>query len=223
MADIKGETVALAALLQCCSQISRVAGTGYMDEHAAACVVRGLVVTNPRTVEDIYAPGRLMNGFKQLVECFDRSSGAKTRETIAITQMALKIISLEIEIARNTTIFSRMGSEIDREAAMIFSKNPDYLEAGPEVILNPEYLSEFSSLYQSIISPNFSKLMIYGEEQHLRQTLNQDRIRALLLSGVRAVVLWRQLGGSWAAAAASCSSAAGRLWTAPAGAPRPAA
>lgn len=195
MADIKGETIALAALFQCCAQISRVANTGYMDEHAAAAVVRGLLVTNPQSVEDIYSPGRLMTGFKQLVDSFDRTMGNKTSETIAITQNALKIIALEINISRNSAIFNRMGSEIDRLYANILAKEPDYLEASPEIILDNNYLKDFSNLYQSLISPNFPKLIIYGEEQYLSNPVNQDRIRALLLSGIRAVVLWRQLGG----------------------------
>lgn len=195
MADIKGETLALAALFQCCAQISRVANTGFWDEHAAACVIRGLLVTDPKTCEDIYAPGKLMTGFKQLADSLDKSMGAKSAETIAITQNALKIIALEISIERNEEIFNRMSSEIDRIKANILASNKDYMDKGPEVILDPNFLSDFSSLYQSLISPNFQKLIIYGEEQYLRQSENQDRIRALLLSGIRAVVLWRQLGG----------------------------
>lgn len=195
MADIKGESIALAALFQCCAQIARVANTGFWDEHAASAVIRGLLVTNPQTVEDIYAPGRLMTGFKQLVESFDRTMVNKTSDTIAITQNALKLIALEVSISRNSEIFNRMGSEIDRLASNILASKPDYLESSPEIILDSAYLRDFSSLYQSLISPNFQKLIIYGEEQYLRDTANQDKIRALLLSGIRAVVLWRQLGG----------------------------
>lgn len=32
MADIKSETIALGALFQCCTQIQRIASTGYYDE-----------------------------------------------------------------------------------------------------------------------------------------------------------------------------------------------
>lgn len=195
MANIKGETLALAALFQCSSQITRIANTGYMDEHAVSCVFRALVVTNPKTVEDIYAPGKLITGFKQLVDSFDRSVSAKTPETIAITQISLKIISLAISIMNKGDIFNSMGNYIDSITERILAATPDYLDASPDVVLNPDYIKEFAKIYQSIISPNFPKLVIYGEERILREESNQDRIRALLLCGIRAVILWRQLGG----------------------------
>ena len=46
MADIKSETIALGALFQCCTQIQRIASTGYYDEKAVSCVLRALAVTD---------------------------------------------------------------------------------------------------------------------------------------------------------------------------------
>jgi high frequency lysogenization protein len=37
--------------------------------------------------------------------------------------------------------------------------------------------------------------MVNGEHVHLTRKENADRIRALLLAGLRAAVLWRQSGG----------------------------
>ena len=70
MKNIKSEAIALAALFQCCSQINRIAHTGYCDENAAATVLRALLVTDPDTVEDIYKTSDLKNGFKSLIEGF---------------------------------------------------------------------------------------------------------------------------------------------------------
>ena len=67
MANIKDETLALAALFQSCTQIQRVARSGYVDQHAAAAVLRGIIVTNPQTCEDIYHPSKLLVGFRQIV------------------------------------------------------------------------------------------------------------------------------------------------------------
>ncbi len=196
MADIKSETIALAALFQSCQQIQRIASTGYMDEHAVACVIRALLVTNPKSIEDIYAPGKLMSGFKQIVESFGASAYEKTAQSIEITKTAMKLVALEITIERNQSIFRRMGDEIDRLYQSIAVPHPEFLDSGsPETVLDMENLRQFSSLYQSLISPNFAKLMIYGEKQYLGSPENQTKIRALLLAGIRAVVLWRQLGG----------------------------
>ncbi len=195
MADIKSETIALGALFQCCSQVQRIASSGFMDEHAAACVIRGILINNPKSVEDIYLPGRLLTGFKQLSESFSSSAGDKTFETIEVTKTALKLIQLTCAVERNPKVFDHLGSEIDRLAAEFERTQPGFFDSDPAVVLSSGNLKEFSSLYQSLISPHFAKLIIYGEPRHLREVANQERIRSLLLAGLRAVVLWRQVGG----------------------------
>jgi len=195
MTDIKSETIALAALFQCCTQIQRLASTGYYDEQAVACVIRSILVTDPETIEDIYEPSKLIVGFKQLVDSFGRSDITKTATTIEVTKMALKLISLSHNIEKNTKIFNRLSDEIDSLKKAITTEHPDFYEAGINVVNDPNNMHLFGSLYQSIISPNFSKLLIYGEERHLRIPENQEKIRALLLAGIRSVILWRQVGG----------------------------
>ena len=195
MTDIKSETIALAALFQCCTQIQRLASTGYYDEQSVSCVLRALLVTDPRTIEDIYEPSRLMVGFKQLVDSFGKSDVTKTATTIEVTKMALKLISLAHHVERNSKIFGRLSDEIDGLKRAVTAEHPDFFEAGISVVNDPTNIHLFGSLYQSIISPNFAKLLIYGEERHLRIPENQEKIRALLLAGIRAVILWRQVGG----------------------------
>ena len=38
--------------------------------------------------------------------------------------------------------------------------------------------------------------MVSGEPHHLSDPKNANKIRALLLAGMRSAVLWRQLGGN---------------------------
>lgn len=195
MADIKTEAIALAALFQCCSQIYRVANTGYQDDNALACLMRSIVVTNPKTIEDIYSLDNLKVGFSQIIDSFDKGNVAKTINTIEITKMALKIISLSIQLMRNGKVFDRLSFEIDDISQRILLEHENFLEADTSVINSSEIIHQFGTLYKSLISPNFSKLLIYGNEQCLRAPENQEKIRALLLAGIRAVILWRQVGG----------------------------
>ena len=56
MSNIFNETLSLAALFQSCAQIQRIARTGQGDESAMAPVIRGLIITNPKSCEvDILA------------------------------------------------------------------------------------------------------------------------------------------------------------------------
>lgn len=40
------------------------------------------------------------------------------------------------------------------------------------------------------------RLQIHGEMQFLQNPRNAERIRALLLAGIRSATLWQQLGGN---------------------------
>lgn len=62
-------------------------------------------------------------------------------------------------------------------------------------VLDDSVAAALSGLYQQTVSRLVPKIMVGGEQVYLRQTRNTDRIRALLLAGLRATVLWRQCGG----------------------------
>jgi high frequency lysogenization protein len=52
-----------------------------------------------------------------------------------------------------------------------------------------------SGIYQDTLSKLSFRIKVNGSAQHLQNTQNADIIRALLLAGLRAAFLWRQLGG----------------------------
>ena len=196
MADnnIDQETEALAALFLCCAQIQRIATTGYMDEAAAACVIRSLLVTNPDTIADIYDAAALRPGYQAIVDCLGRTS-LRSLECVEVTKSAFKVMELESQLERSGKFFDELGAKIDSLHDSITAECPGFLEGSASDALNPRYIKMFADTSSSIISPHFSKLIICGQEECLRRTENQERIRALLLAAVRAVVLWRQLGG----------------------------
>ena len=192
--DTEDETLALAALFQSCTQIQRIASTGYMDEEAGAAVIRALLVTDPDTAEDVYPPERIKNGFSQIVAAFGRAE-MRDLGVIEVTKTALKVMALDVTLERSGKIYDALGAKIDSLRDDILAKEPDFLDGSPSSVLKQEYVKSFADTYQSIISPNFAKLMICGQEACLRIPENQEKIRALLLAAIRAVVLWRQLGG----------------------------
>ena len=52
-----------------------------------------------------------------------------------------------------------------------------------------------ASIYSDIISPLGTPIQVAGNPEILKQSINQHKIRALLLAGIRSAVMWRQLGG----------------------------
>jgi high frequency lysogenization protein len=56
--------------------------------------------------------------------------------------------------------------------------------------------SKLGQLYKETISTLGPRIIVNGEQPFLSNERNADKIRALLLAGIRSAVLWRQCGGS---------------------------
>lgn len=194
--DIFCETIALAALFQSAVQIQSVARLGTVDEHAIAPLMRAIVITTPEEVTDVYKPQRLLTGLNNLPLVF----GAKEEENkqtskTEMVRIAYNIMALESNITKQKSVFAQLDRQIDALRDNVLKIHSDYETAPDNIILDYEVIKQYSKIYSDLISPNFPKLIIYGEEQFLRRTELQEMIRALLLAGIRASVLWNQVGG----------------------------
>ena len=58
-----------------------------------------------------------------------------------------------------------------------------------------ELCHSVSGIYQDTLSHQKYRIKVTGSAQHLQNPKNADIIRSLLLAGIRAAFLWRQLGG----------------------------
>lgn len=192
--DISSETIALAALFQSAAQIQSIARFGTVDEHATAPLMRALVITDPEEVSDIYSTNRLSAGLNLLATSLD-SKANKQAQAEEMVKIAYNIMTLENSIIKNKNIFAKLNNQVDILREHVLSLHPDYETAADNIVLDYVVIQEYSKIYSDMISHNFPKLIIYGEEKYLRVTALQEMIRALLLAGIRACVLWNQVGG----------------------------
>jgi high frequency lysogenization protein len=57
-------------------------------------------------------------------------------------------------------------------------------------------LADLADAYTSTLANFNFRIMLHGNQHYLSQLDNLNKIRALLLAGIRSTVLWRQLGGN---------------------------
>lgn len=61
---------------------------------------------------------------------------------------------------------------------------------------DPAVMASLAHAYSQTISRLNPRILVHGDPERLNDTDTANRIRALLLAGIRAAVLWRQTGGS---------------------------
>ncbi len=188
------ETIALAAVFQSAAQIQKVARFGQVDEAAIAPLMRALIITNPNTVEDIYKPSTMLPGLNQLLTSLYPKEATQPKNAELI-KIAFSIMSLETNLERQTMVFKQLDSEVDKLRNQVLGIHSNYETAEDNILVDYDIIKLYSNIYSGLISPNFPKLIIYGEESYLSRTEFQVMIRALLLSGIRAAMLWHQVGG----------------------------
>ncbi|MCP3866926.1 MAG: high frequency lysogenization protein HflD [Gammaproteobacteria bacterium] len=179
----RDKCIALSGVFQAADLASRIARRGMADSQAMESSIYSLFQINANTVEAVYGglPG-VSQGLKTLLA---QLSGEKNRN-IDMTRYVISLLHLERKLSKQPDLLQQLGEGI--------SSTNERLEHFP--MLHPNILAGMADIYSNTISTLRPRIMIQGEPLHLQNTENVNRIRALLLAGIRSAMLWRQCGGN---------------------------
>ena len=193
------QTIALAALFQAATLVDQIARTGRYPKDPYECNIASLFATNPETTEAIYGGANeirftLNTGLTTLADVIEKR---KNTNEANVVRYVLSMIQLERKLAKTPEMLNTLGSRIEqiRSQAAYFSEDADAKVLEPDAFVHTNVIANIASLYQDTISTFTYKIHVGGDPQHLKNSDNAARIRALLLSGIRAAMLWRQTGG----------------------------
>lgn len=180
----KEQAAALAGLFQAASLVDKLAKTGQLTEEELRPSINSVFVTAPRDVEEVYGHyGDLTTGRKVLNAVLNRDSDIIQSDVI---RYALGLIHLEKKLSRNKTMLGTLSQRLSR--------------AGEQVthfgLLHDNVMSSLGSIYLDTLSTFRTRIQVTGDTRYLQSTSNANKIRAILLSGIRSAMLWRQCGGS---------------------------
>ncbi|HXH02128.1 MAG TPA: high frequency lysogenization protein HflD [Candidatus Competibacteraceae bacterium] len=174
--------IALAGLFQAARLVQRIAREGQATPAAdfAACLHSLFQIDAPSSAAVYGGLEHLRSGLEQAVEQL------RQPRNMEITRYTVALLVLERKLARRPDLLARLGDGIRalRDRLAHFPLTHDNIVAG------------LAELYVSTISTLSPRIMVNGDARHLNQPQNAERIRALLLAGIRAAILWRQSGGS---------------------------
>ena len=181
--SITNQTIALAGISQACLLVKQLATTGTADNAAIETCINSLLRIDSDSVIGIY--GELSNlkpGLKQLEQ--QLISQAISDQDQA--RYAACLVFLEKQLSNHPDMLKKITIGIDRAQAQSESFG----------ILHENVLANLGDLYHSTVSTLQPRIMVNGEEEYLSQPNTVNKIRALLLAGIRATLLWRQCGGA---------------------------
>lgn len=174
-------TIALAALCQSAFMVRDIARTGLYDGDDFATCVESLFKTEARDSADVYGGLiRIKAGLRLMVQQLGQPLDME------VTRYILGLFTLERKLSKRADLINTIRTEIDNTTARL-----DHFSATHENIV-----SGLASIYVNTVSTLTPRIMVSGDEAYLSQAENANRIRTLLLAGIRAAILWRQSGGN---------------------------
>lgn len=178
------QILALAAICQAAYTVQKIARKGELDEQALTVMLGSITNTSPERAIDVYGGdiSALKPGLQTIVDQLGNDAKIKDPE---ITRYIVSLIALERQLAKRSKQLNLLGERIEQAKRQL-----GHYELHSDTLLN-----SFASIYSDIISPIGSRIQVAGEPEVLKQPTNQHKIRAVLLAGIRAAVLWRQVGG----------------------------
>lgn len=174
--------IALAGVFQAAELASQVARRGMAETAAMEASVYSLFQTDADSVDAVYGGlAGVVGGLRVLA---DQLSSGKSRN-MEVTRYVVALLHLERKLAKNPDMLRQISQGIHSSS--------ERLAHFP--MLHPNILGGLAELYAETISRLKPRIMVHGDPLHLQNPDNVNRIRTLLLSGIRAALLWRQCGG----------------------------
>ncbi|HEY0720509.1 MAG TPA: high frequency lysogenization protein HflD [Gammaproteobacteria bacterium] len=177
-------TLALAGIFQCATQVARVARRGFADSAAFETTIHSLFVTNPQETADVYGSrAALRPGLHELI----RQIEARQERDVDITRYSLALLVLERKLAKRRELLDVISKGIQNA-----QRQADHFQS----YIHDSVIGNLADTYLKSISLLTPRIMVKGENNFLMEQGNADKVRALLLAGIRSAVLWSQCGGS---------------------------
>jgi high frequency lysogenization protein len=167
----------VAGILQAAALVQQLARTGTTDESMEKASVESILVTDAETTPAVFGG---IAGVRLGLELLrDKLIGARSELDVEVLKYAVALTYLQRSLFRKKKYLALLEEGTGRLPG-----------------LSGEALYEAcAELYMTAISPLSPKIYVQGEHGFLQYEGVPERVRTLLLAGIRAAVLWQQKGG----------------------------
>jgi len=181
---LEDQTLALAGMFQAAVLVDELALHGNCDADAFECCLSSLFTIDADTPEQ--ALGEIASLSRGFVALSDYLGGENRSPGRNIAYYLLSILKIASQVLRDQ----------DLSHGLLQGLHKIENDANEFDMSRGSMINKIDGLYQERISPLSPRIIVRGEQNYLRNSDNAAKIRTLLLAGIRAAVLWHQLGGS---------------------------
>jgi len=168
--------------------VSGIARKGIADTAEIETCISSIFASSGSTPEQMYGgTEKLRTGLitlSRLLHGEDMKDVQRTKELMAYTAA---MMALERKLARNPAMLKKLAESMQR-----IEKQSEYFKG----VMHDNVIAAISDLYGETISTMKPRIIVRGKSDYLRHSGNTDKVRALLLAGIRGAHLWRTHGGS---------------------------
>jgi high frequency lysogenization protein len=176
-------TIALAGLFQAVALVRELTQTGRLQESAFQASIFSIFQIDAKDVTAVYGDiKQLKLGLQKIVETLDGTHPVDRLQH----RYLLSIIHLQKKLMRAPKLLNQVTGRLIQT-----KKQADYFS-----LTHPTVIANLADIYLNTVSSFRFRIMILGNQRVMHVKENLEKVRALLLAGVRATVLWRQMGGS---------------------------
>ncbi len=180
---ITNQTIALAGIAQSAALVQQLATNGAADSNALEASIASLFTSDEQGVANVYGGlAGLKLGLEQLN---DQMTGLKIANPEQ-ARYAASLVFLENQLAKQPAMLKTIFTGIERAQA----------QSEHFGLLHENVLANLGDIYHTTISTLQPRIMVNGEQEYLSRPDIVNKIRACLLAGIRAAILWRHCGGT---------------------------
>ncbi len=182
--SVHNQALALAGLMHATSLVRQIAREGRIDDDELAAALEPVFALDPGDVDAVYASTTWRQRAPPVLRAQLGVSG--NSRDIEATRYAATLMHIERKLAAREDMRSELRDGLENSARQL-----EHF-----AVTHRNVIGGLGELYGRTISKLRPRVIVQGDATHLEDGQNADRVRALLLAGLRSAVLWRQSGGS---------------------------
>lgn len=184
MKNINDRTLALGGVFQAAWLVDQVARNGKVPQPEYETIIGTLFEFSPVNTEAVFGSRfEIRRGLQTLIEQLE--SREETRN-LYLMRYAIGLLVLERKLAAQPAMLQKIGNDLENAGHQIRHFG----------LIHENVIARLADVYSHTISTLTPRIMVSGENSRLQMQDNANKVRALLLAGIRAAVLWRQCGGN---------------------------